>query len=197
MRLRALLLGSCISAAIAVSANPAAGATINQRLAGKPTAASYTFDFKGETNTIFKDVQSDAQQALYHADKLQSFAADPNLDWRAHADQLDYLKYEINDMGAKLCRLETIRRVVAPWQQREIDRIAMSVRLMADNAQDAIVFGSANPKDLWLATYQTYLNDLYSEANSLAHSIGNAVEFASVSTEYQELRHDLGARTSR
>jgi hypothetical protein len=60
----------------------------------------------------------------------------------------------------------------------------MSVRLMTDNAQDATVVGSANPKDLWLGTYQRYLNSLYSEANSLAHSVGNAVEFASVSKEY-------------
>ena len=67
---------------------------------------------------------------------------------------------------------------------------------MADNAQDAIVFGNTKPKDLWLATYQKYLNNLYSEASNLTHSVGKAVEFASVSKEYQELRDDLGARTS-
>lgn len=196
MRLRTLFWSSCISAAIAVSAIPAAAATVSQCAAGKPTAASCTWDFKGEANTIFKDVQADAQQALYHADKLQSFAGDPNLDWQIHADQLEYLKGEINDIGTKLCRLKTIRRVVAPWQQLVIDQIATNARLMADNAQDAIVFGDTKPKDLWLATYQKYVNNLFSEANSLTHSVGNAVEFASVSKEYQELRHDLGVRTS-
>jgi hypothetical protein len=67
---------------------------------------------------------------------------------------------------------------------------------MANNAQDAIMFGDTKPKDLWLATYQKYVNNLYSEASSLTHSAGNAVEFAGVSKEYQELRHDLGVRTS-
>jgi len=196
IRLRAHVWISCISAAMAVSPVPAAAAVVNQCAAGTPTAASYTWDFKGEANTIFKDVRDDAEQALYHADKLQSYAGDPNLDWQTHADQLEYMKGEINDMGTKLCRLETIRRVVAPWQQQVIDQIATNARLMADNAQDAIMFGDTKPKDLWLATYQKHVNNLYNEANSLTHLVGNAVEFAGVSKEYQELRHDLGVRTS-
>jgi hypothetical protein len=73
---------------------------------------------------------------------------------------LEDLKGDINDIGAKLCRLETIRRVVAPWQKREIDRIATTVRLMADNAEDAILFVNDKPNDLWLGTYQSYLNNL-------------------------------------
>ena len=188
MRLRTLFWSSCISAAIAVSAIPAAAATVNQCAAGKPTAASYTWDFKSEVNTIFKDVQTDAEQALYHSDELQKFAGDPSLDWQLCAEQLDYLRSEINDIGTRLCRLETIRRVAAPWQQHVIDQIATDARLMADNAQDAIVFGNTKPKDLWLATYQKSLNNLYSEASSLMHSVGKAVEFANVSNEYQELR---------
>ena len=81
---------------------------------------------------------------------------------------------------------------MAPWQQHVIDQILTDTRLMADNAQDAIMFGNTKPKDLWLADYRKYLNNLYSEANSLTHSVGTAVKFASVSNEYQELRHDLG-----
>jgi hypothetical protein len=196
MNLRVLFWSSCISAAIAVSAAPLVAATISQCVAGEPTAASYTWDFKSEVNTIFKDVQADAQQALYHADKLQSFARDPELDWQTHAGQLEDLKYEVNDMGAKLCRLEAIRRVVAPWQQAEIDRILTSVRLMADNTQDAIAFGDSKPKELWLAPYQKYVTNLYSEADGLTHTMRNAVEFAYVSKQYQELRHELGARTA-
>ena len=102
--------------------------------------------------------------------------------------------------GMNQCGCSHLRRGIlprqAPWQQHAIDQIATDARLMADNAQDAIVFGNTKPKDLWLATYQKYLNSLYSEASNLAHSVGKAVEFASVSKEYQELRDDLGARTS-
>ncbi len=102
-------------------------------MAREPTAASLTRDFKGEANTIFKEVQDEAQQALYNADELKSFAENSNLDWQTHASQLGYLKSEINDIGAKLCRLEAIRRVLAPWQQHVIDEIATGARLMAAN----------------------------------------------------------------
>jgi hypothetical protein len=177
---------------MAIAAVPAGAAAANGCVAGKPTAASYTWNFQGEANGIFKEIQSDAEQALYHADKLGSFADDLKLDWDTDATELDYLRSDINDMGAKLCRLQTIHRGVAPWQQHAIDQIATTARLMAYNAQNAIVFGNANREKLWLATYRSDLDNLDNEARSLAHTVGNAVEFASVSKEYRDLEHKLG-----
>ena len=193
MRLRTLLSSGCISAALALCAVPASAASApHQCVAAEPTTASYTWDFKGEANTIFKDIQSDARDALYHADMLQSFARDPHMTWDSHADELEYLKSEINDIGAKLCRLQTIRRVVAPWQQTEIDKVVTDTQLMADNAQDAILFGTTHRNELWLAAYQKNVNNLEDEATALTHSVGHAVEFAGVSKEYRQLRQDVG-----
>jgi hypothetical protein len=165
-------------------------------VAGQPTAASYTWNFQNETNQIFKDIQSDAQQALYDADTLQSYRLNPDVDWRTYGDQLNQVKDYINDMGAKLCRLEAIRRVAAPWQQREIDQIATSLRLMADNTEDAIMLGNARPTDLWSAAYRLNLNNLDAETRGLTHSVGKAVEYPGVSKKYQSLRQGLGAPAS-
>ena len=192
MRLRALLWSSCIAAAMAISAVPAGAAVANGCVSAKPAAASSTWNFKGEANGIFEAVQSDAEEALYHADKLESFAGDFKLDWATHATEWDYLRSDIDDIGAKVCRLETIRRVVAPWQQHAIDQIAAAAREMAYNAQDAIVFGNANQNKLWLTSYRDKVINLDNEARSLTHSVGNAVEFASVSKEYRDLEHKLG-----
>ena len=144
MRLRALLWSSCFSVAMAVSALPAAAAPVHECVSPKPTAASYTWDFKSEANTIFKDVQSDAQQAMDHADNLQSFAGDNGLSWEAHAYQLEYLKNDINDIGAKLCRLETIRPTV---------RVEFC-------AEAASVFGQSKLFGLPLTNYMTGYEDL-------------------------------------
>ncbi len=188
MKLKAMLLSSCVSVAMAALAVPAAAATVHECVPGRVTAASYTWDFKGEANTILKDVQSDALQALYHADQLQTFARNGGVSWVSHADQLTDLRSEINDIRDKLCRLETIRRVLAPWQQRAIDQVAIATRLLADNAQDAILFGNTNRQELWFGAYEHYVNNLYDQAKSLTRSVGNAVEFVSVSKEYQDLR---------
>jgi hypothetical protein len=159
---------------------------------GKPTAASYTWDLHSEANALFEDVQTDAQQVTNHAAQLQSFSDDSNMGWQAHADQLNQVRSEVNDMGKKLSRLETIRRVVSPWQQKTIDRIASTVPLMADNTEDAIVYLRAHENDLINPTYRRYADNLYSEGNNLTQSVGDAVEYAKVLGEYHQLRGEIG-----
>jgi hypothetical protein len=183
----------CISIAVTVLALPAAAAAPAVSAAskecacvpGQATAASYTWDFKGEADTIFKDIQFEAQQSVYDADALDS-AARAGLTWYSQGGYLDNLKTDIDNIGMKLCRLETIRSVVAPWQQRAIDRIAASTVLMADNTEDAMNFGNVHQRELWLATYRNYVNNLFDEAQKLKQSTGRAVEFASVSKKYRE-----------
>jgi hypothetical protein len=188
---------ACIVSLVAAMI-PAASAAVRVRqcIAGKPTAASYTWNFQKEADNIFGAIQSDAVKAQYHAEKLKSFAWDMNLSWQGHADQLWQLKTEINDMGGRVCRLETIRRVVAPWQQRTIDRIASTVRLMAVNAQNAIVFLNHNQQMLWSPTYRHYSDHLCLEASSLTQSVAHAVEYARVGAQYQQLRSDIGVKAS-
>ena len=195
MRLREKLLRStCIAAAVAVSAIPAAAAVkmaVHECVAGKPTAASYTWDFKGEANTIFRDIQAEARDASRPCRSTAEYRKESRTEL---ANPVINLKIwgDINDIETRLCRLETIRRVVAPWQQREIDRIAVNARLLADNAQDAILFLDAHEDDLWAGTYRHYLDNLYNEARSLTRSVGNAVEYSSVSKRVSGLRVQAG-----
>jgi len=93
-------------------------------------------------------------------------------------------------------RLEIIRRVAAPWQQTEIDRISRTVRLMAENAQDAIVFVNEHQTALWLPVYQKYAGNLYNEARTLTDSLDHALSYARAAKEFQQLRREMGARTS-
>jgi hypothetical protein len=170
-------------------------ATSNECACGKPTAASYTWDFHREADTLFQGIQFDAQQVSNHAANLQSFADDPNISWQAHATELTQLKSEVNNMGKKICRLETIRRVVAPWQQETIDRIASTLPLMADNTEGAIAYVNAHQHDLLNPTYWRYADNLYSEGTELTQLAGNAVDYAKVLGEYHKLRNEVGVTT--
>ena len=126
-------------------------------------------------------------KALYHADRLETFARDGDMAWVSHAGQLDDLGSEINDIDQKLCRLETIRRVLAPWQQRAVDQVAIATRLLAENA---------NPQGLYFGAYGRYVNNLYGQAKSLTRSVGSAVGLARASNEHRDLKQNLGARAS-
>ena len=192
MRLRTLLLAGCFSIATTAVAASTTKKSCECCEHGTPTAASYKWDFKGEANAIFSDIRADAEQASEHADQLAGFTRNDQIDWEEHAEQLDGLKADVNDMGTKVCRLETIRRVVAPWQQAEIDRIAADVRLLADSTEDAIRFGDTHSRELWLPTYQKYVNNMFDLSGKLEHSAATAVAYANASKEVHNLRHELG-----
>ena len=195
MQLKTLLWSSCISAVLALATSATAATVPQECVAAEPTAASQTWDFKGEANNIFKDIQSDAQQAATDADYLQSLDRDPMMSWESHAEYLESLKGEINDIGAKLCRLQTIRRMLAPWQQSAVDQIAGEAQLMANHTQQAIAFGGTHRAELWLGDYRSDVTNLTNEADALNRVVRNVVEFPGVSKEYRELRHDFGTQS--
>jgi hypothetical protein len=167
LRLGTLFISSLVSTAIAVAAVPATAPPTHACAVGKPTAASYTWDFKGEANVIFQDVEADARQVMNQADRLQSFEMDPNISRESQAILLDNMKQEINDIEAKVCRLGTIRRVLAPWQRKVVDEIASTAPLMVDNETDAIELCNHNPQELKFPIFWRYSKNLYATNRGL------------------------------
>jgi hypothetical protein len=185
-----VILSGGLSTAIIVFTLPL-GAAVTGRTTERPDAASYR-----EASAIFQAVNSDAEQALNNAATLQSFESADSPSWVSHADLLNQLRAEVNNMGQDVSRLETIRGVVAPWQQNVVDRIAANLQLMADNTRDAIAFGNSNPHDLLNLTYQNYVNNLYDEASAMKLASGNAVKYAKVLKEYRGLRKGIDLKAS-
>ena len=191
MRLRGLLLSGVASAMLA-SAAPRPRATAESCVAAGPSDGATAAEFQREATAIFRDVAADSRNALDSANTLESFADSPELSWQGHALELSELRTDVNDMGAKLCRLEAIRADVAPWQQKTIDEIAAEVRLMADNTQDAIRFVNAHQENLWEPEYHKYVSNLDDEARQLTRSVTSAVHYANAQRHYQRMREELG-----
>ncbi len=194
MRISTIFLSGLLSAALAMASVPTSAPATHACAVGKPTAASYTWDFKGEANVIFQEVEADARQVMNQADRLQSFEMDPNISRETQAILLNDMKQEINYIEAKLCRLGTIRRVLAPWQRKVVDEIASTAPLMVDNETDAIELCNHTPQELKFPIFWRYSKNLYDESRTLTRSAGDAVKFAGVSQEYRNLGHELGAR---
>jgi len=183
---------------IALAMVPAAcAAAASECIVPKPTAASATWNFQREANKIFEDVRFDAGQATNHAEELQSMVSRADsLTWLSDVTQLDQIRTEVNDMGVKLCRLETIRRGVDPWQQKTIDRIAADVTLLADNTRDTTAFGDTHRQTLWTPAFQRDVGNLYIEARTLTQSAKNAVEHAKGNRQHETLWKDLNGKSS-
>lgn len=162
---------------------------------GKPTAASYTWNFKAEADNTFRAIQNDLERASSDADQFQEVTMDINPDWQVQGTPLDNLRDDVNDIGARLCRLETIRRVLAPWQQKTIERIASTTTLLADNTQSEIQFGNAHPQELWQPYYRGVATDIVNEVQILENTVHKAVSYSRVEGEYRGFQKQLGIGT--
>jgi hypothetical protein len=164
-----------------VALPPASQAAPQTCPAGKVTPASYTWNFQAEASRLLNRIQADARRAQYRADKLANSSLNGAVPWQVNATQLTGLKHEVNDMGRRLCRLEQIRRVAAPWQQKAIDDAASSVRLMADNVQDAINFLEKYQDNFWEPAYRHNVSNVFHESAQLSQSVKNLEQAANAS----------------
>ena len=139
---------------------------------------------------MLDDVGLDAYWSSYHADQLDHFS--PGIGWQEHAYQLNAIRDEVNDMGSKLCRLETIRRVVSPWEQKAIDDAAPLITEMANEAQSAIVFLNGNHQHLFNPAYQEYSQDMYQQSSKLSRQMSEFEDFGRVHQQDIHLEKSLG-----
>ena len=186
-----LKLGGCLFAAALLL--PAATRSEAQSCpVGTRTAESYTWKFKWEAQGLLDDVVSDARQARDHADMLQSLMSGAEPDWHPQATELYGIRDDVNDMGRKLCRLETIRRVTSPWERQAIDHAAPLVTELANDTDKAIAFLNDNRTDLFNADYKMYGADLYERSGKLRRSVMEFEKLGKVHHEDLRLEKALG-----
>ena len=190
MNFKHLAVGSLLVAGIAVLPVSSMAATAHSCVPGRVTPQSYTWDFKAEASRLLDQIRVDAVKAHGQADLIKSFNLEP-ISWQSHSEQWSAIKREVNDMGGKLCRLEQIRRVLAPWQRQAIDRVAPQVRLMADSATDAIYFLNANEGHFWEPVYRKYTSNVDQDSGRILRSVSNFEEYAKTRGEEMNLQKSL------
>ncbi len=157
---------------------------------GALTPQSYTWNFRQEAQGLLGDVDLDAYWASYHADQLDHFS--PEISWEEHAIELNAIRGEINDMGTKLCRLETIRRVVSPWEQKAIDNAAPLIAEMANEAASAITYLNNSQLHLFAPSYHAYSEEMFQQSTRLNHQLNQFEDFSKVHRQDIRLEKSLG-----
>jgi len=183
-----ILLASALIAPAAVLPKPSNSSC----MAGAPVPASYTWNFNKEADQLLTQMRHDAMKIRMAADDLQVLTNTPMVSWESHAWDLRVIRDEVNAMGAKLCRLEMIRRVVRPIDQQEIDRTAYTTRLLADNVEDAILFLNHHQHELWNPEYLTNASNIEKESTRLSRALTHLKEYANARGEVKDLSGTLG-----
>jgi hypothetical protein len=182
MRPSNLFLIGCLASGMAILTAPAVASASSPDActSDAATASSSDMNFQKQADSLFRDIRTEANYARFHADRLRAENRFNQADWVVQGDQLTRLRHDVNVMGDKLCRLESMQSSLTPGQQTEIGRIAAVLPLMADNTTDAINFLNAHQDDLWLPAYHVYFRNLYNEAGQMAHTSHQAVREARI-----------------
>ncbi len=138
---------------------------------GPGTPQSATRKCSREASVLLRNMRDDALRASHEAVVLQIVAQNPDESWASRAAALSSIKAEVDDMGKRLYRLQTMAPAIEPWQRDAVNQIAPLVRYMADNTDDAIHYLNTHQESFWAPPYRTYTGNLYTEANLLQRQI--------------------------
>jgi hypothetical protein len=166
---------------------------------GPPTAASYTWNFPKEASGLLVQMKTDAMRVRYIADQLGGLDRDSSGNfWQADAILLSSARKRVNAMDGMLCRLETIRRVSAPWEKQAISRIAPSVVELSDTTQAAIDYLDQNQEGLIFPAYTDQAEIMYNKADRIVNFVDQYDKNLSERNEAHTLRQDVNQpRTGR
>jgi hypothetical protein len=155
---------------------------------GPPTAASYTWNFPKEASGLLVQMKTDAMQVKNIADNLGAVDREGyNNFWQYDATLLTSARARVNDMDGMLCRLETIRRVCAPWEKQAIDRIRPSVIELTDTTQATIQYLNHNHDALMYPAYTDQAQVMYNKANRIINFVDQYQTYVNERTEAREL----------
>ncbi|MBZ5513821.1 MAG: hypothetical protein LAN62_03065 [Acidobacteriia bacterium] len=125
---------------------------------------SKTWNFPAEATQLLNDVRAKSEDVVQQSDAQTLLNEHYTTDWTHVGYQLALVRSDVNAMGKDLCRLQAIRRVADPWQQREIHRITPRLQDMAAQTEASIVLLNNNQQSYWSTGLPNDMADVYRDA---------------------------------
>ncbi len=152
-----------------------------------------------EASDLLKQIKSLTANLSTEANTLDSYKLQPRLSWRSHANELNKAREHINQIGERLDRLQAIKSVAEPWQQRAIEDIMPVAANLAAHTQSAIQHLNENRTYLYAPVYADHLTSISERSAELKASVAAFLEFGDTSDKldrmqqkYDRLQEGLG-----
>ncbi len=160
------------------------GATISNT----PT---YNWAHAEEASGLLKQIRSLSAQLAEDSHFLKLNSQWNQLDWTGHAQQLNQIRGDINAMGEKLDRLQEIHSMIAPWQQRAMERIMPNAVALADHTEGAIAFLNAHQGKTWTIPYTDRISAMSDQAETIKSSVSAFLDYAKTSDRLEGLERQI------
>jgi hypothetical protein len=132
---------------------------------------AYNWAYTEEASGLLHDIRTLSTQAAESAGHLKSASRLNSLHWRSHALHLNQIKTHINTMGAKLDRLQEIHGMIAPWQQKAVERVTPEAAALAAHTEEAIAHLNGNQGRLWIPHYTRRLNAMSEHSEEINRTV--------------------------
>ena len=148
-------------------------------------------------SNLLRQVQIDAFSVQDSADKLRSRLSSPFLnDWESDALLLERVRDRVNEMDKLLSQLRENQAEALPWQQKAIERIALSVADLTNSTQDAIVTLDNHQAQPFLSNLPGLAADIYNQASQISQTERNFEEYVKARQEMRQLQQTLGLKSN-
>lgn len=154
------------------------------------SADASAWNFREEASDLLAQVQVLSGKLRVDSDTLASFTRS-NLSSQSHATRLNLVRDHINQIGDKLARLQEIRHVTSPWQQRAIEQVVPVAAQMAAHTQAAIEHLNENQGYLFAPAYQDHLEAVAEHADTMSTILAKFLDLGNTQQKLQRLQQDL------
>ena len=151
----------------------------------------YNWAYTEEASGLLHDIRTLSGKAVDGADRLHSASRLNSLDWRSHALYLNEIKTHVNTMGAKLDRLQEIHGMLAPWQQKAVERVTPNAVALAAHTEEAIAHLSENQGRLWMPNYRNLVSAMSEQGEEINRKVSMFLDYGKTSDRLKGLESQI------
>ncbi len=145
------------------------------------------WNFHDEASRLLKEVQSTATALTRDAEFLHSYTRG-SLSWESHVNQVNVVKDHINTMGKHLDRLQAIRHLATPQQQKAINSVVPAALILATHTESAIEHLNDRDKPLWDQEYKDHLRGIWSRSDQVKQVVDLQLDIANTQDKLERLQ---------
>jgi hypothetical protein len=151
----------------------------------------YNWAYSEEASGLLQQIRSLSAQAAGGVDHLNFASRRNSLDWRSHALHLNEISTHINTMGEKLDRLQEIHSMIAPWQQKAVERVVPTAVALAGHTEEAIAFLNQNQQRLWTPTYTDRVSTMSEHLEEINSTVSMFLDYGKTSDRLKGLENQI------
>lgn len=166
-------------------------ASTSQEEVGVQNTPAYNWAYTEEASGLLHEIRTLSSKVADGAETLHSASRINALDWRSHALHLDEIKTHVNKMGAKLDRLQEIHGLLAPWQQRAVERVIPNAVALAGHTEEAIAHLSENQGRLWMPHYTGRVSAMSEHSEEINRTVSMFLDYGKTSDRLKGLENQI------